>query len=236
MTKKTALQLIATVALAAGFIGASGVSANAATTDTTDATNFQKTQATVGLTAGTVDPDGPQAGGVQLIAAPEIDFGTTKVTGATQTIQADSFTTAANSSVKSDSTTLSADIIKAVKDGDVAVNNPGNDTPWKVTVQAANFTNTDSTATNAPKLLGAKINFVGSLYTPDSSNANLASAVPATAVAGDAAVPVLSASKGNGVGVWMNRLSKDTNLSIDGGNVAGTYKSELTWTITNSEA
>ncbi|KRL95722.1 WxL domain-containing protein [Levilactobacillus hammesii] len=234
MTKKTALQLIATVALAAGFIGVSGVSANAATTD---AGASQSTTATVGLTAGTTDPEGPHSGSIQLIAAPDMVFGPadgTKITGAAQTIKAGSFTTNADSTIKSTTTTLDPNIIKAVEPSDVAVNNPGTDDAWSVTVKADNFTKTTGDKGN---LLGAVINFDGAAATANGDvKVNPAVAAKPAVTAGGDAVEILSATNGNGVGTWMNRLSNDTNLSINAGNTQGTYTSNLTWTITNTPA
>lgn len=237
MTKKTALQLIATVALAAGFIGVSGVTANAADTDS------QSTTATVGLTAGTTDPEGPHAGAVQLIAAPDITFGSDKadgtpITGGTQTIKSPAFTTNADSTVIK-STDLDQSIKDAVKSSDVAVNNPGTTDPWTVTVKADNFTKTNDIkeGETAPTLLGAVINFDGVVASGNKDTATKAAvaAKPAVTAGGDAET-ILSADSGNGVGTWMNRLSNDTNLSIAAGNVAGTYSSNLTWTIANTVA
>ncbi|NLR31804.1 WxL domain-containing protein [Levilactobacillus tujiorum] len=229
MTKKTALQLIATVALAAGFIGVSGVTANAADTDS------QSTTATVGLTAGTTDPDGPHAGAVQLIAAPDLVFGDatkgTTITGGAQSIAATSLTTNATSTSLT-STNLDSTVKAAVKDGDVAVNNPGTDDGWTVSVQAANFTKTTG---DKADLLGAVINFKGAVASGN-SDATTKPAVAATpsVTAGGPSATILSATNGNGVGTWMNRLTKDTNLDIAAGNTQGTYTSNLTWTIANT--
>ncbi|UIF29296.1 WxL domain-containing protein [Levilactobacillus brevis] len=225
MTKKT-LQLIATLALAAGF-GFTTVTANAA--DTNDS---QTTNATVGLTAGTTDPDGPHNGAVRLVAAPDLVFGDktkgTPITGATQTIKATSITTNANSSNNS-----ATDANKVTIDpSDVAVVDPGTGNGWSVSVKADNFVKDDATSTN---LLGATINFKGAVAT-NNTNASENPAVAATpaVIAGGDSATILSAAKGNGVGTWMNRLTNDTDLTIAGGNVAGNYTSNLTWTIGNT--
>lgn len=225
MTKKT-LQLIATLALAAGF-GLTTVTANAA--DTTDS---QTTNATVGLTAGTTDPDGPHSGAVRLVAAPDLVFGDktdgTPITGAAQTINASSITTNANSS----NVTTTDDNKVAIEDSDVAVVNPGTSDAWKVDVKADNFVKTGATSTT---LLGAKINFNGAVATNNAdASVNPAVAASPAITAGGASDTILSAANGSGVGTWMNRLTKDTNLTIAGGNVAGTYTSNLTWTISNT--
>lgn len=229
MTKKT-LQLLATLALAAGF-GFTTVTANAA--DTTDTNDSQTTTATVGLTAGTTDPTGPHSGAVRLVAAPDLVFGDktdgTTITGASQTINATSITTNASSS----NNTATGNDHVTVQPSDVAVVNPGTEVSWQVSVQADNFVKTDDTSTT---LLGAQINFKGAAAT-NNNNADVsvkpAIAATPTINAGGAADTILSATKGNGVGTWMNRLTNDTNLTIAGGNVAGTYTSNLTWTISN---
>ncbi|MCT4487848.1 WxL domain-containing protein [Levilactobacillus parabrevis] len=233
MTKKT-LQLIATVALAAGF-GFTTVTANADTTDASSSSNSQTTTATVGLTAPTTDPDGPHSGQIQLVAAPDLVFGDatkgTEITGAQQTISATSLKTNAKST---SALAANADKYPGVKDGDVAVVNPGTSDSWTVTVQAANFVKSGTTDTN---LLGATINFKGGAETTNADPAAKTKAAIAeqpNVVAGGDAATILSATSGNGVGTWMNRLTTDTNLSISGGNVAGTYASDLTWTVANT--
>ncbi|WP_341780137.1 WxL domain-containing protein [Levilactobacillus sp. HBUAS70063] len=225
MTKKT-LQLIATLALAAGF-GFTTVTANAA-----DSTDNQTTTATVGLTAGTTDPTGPHSGAVRLVAAPDLVFGDktdgTTITGASQTINATSITTNASSS----NNTATGNDKVVIEDGDVAVVNPGTTDAWKVDVKADNFVKTGDTSTT---LLGAQIHFNGDVATNnDDVNVKPAVAASPTAIAGGEAVTILSATNGNGAGTWMNRLTKDTNLTIAGGNVAGSYTSNLTWTISNT--
>lgn len=226
MTKKT-LQLIATLALAAGF-GFTTVTANAA--DTTN--DSQTTNATVGLTAGTTDPTGPHSGAVRLVAAPDLVFGDatdgTQITGASQTINATSITTNASSS----NNAATGDDHVTVQPSDVAVVNPGTTDAWQVDVKADNFVKTGDTSTT---LLGAQINFKGSVAT-NNADASVKPAIAATPTinAGGASATILSATNDNGSGTWMNRLSNDTNLTIAGGNVAGTYTSNLTWTISNT--
>lgn len=227
MTKKT-LQLIATLALAAGF-GLTTVTANA---DDTTSTDSQKTTATVGLTAGTTDPDGPHSGSVRLVAAPDLIFGDaakgTPITGAAQTINATSIKTNANSSNNN-----ATDANKVtIQPSDVAVVNPGTSDAWKVDVKADNFVKTGATSTT---LLGATINFKGAVATnnDDASLNPAVAATPAVTAGGDSAT-ILSAANGSGVGTWMNRLTNDTDLTIAGGNVAGDYTSNLTWTISNT--
>ncbi|WP_407889207.1 WxL domain-containing protein [Levilactobacillus sp. N40-8-2] len=224
MTKKT-LQLIATVALAAGF-GFTTVTANAAT----DGTDNQTTTATVGLTAGD-GGSGAHSGSIKLVAAPDMVFGPdtgTAITGAAQTITASSLTTSATSSNES---ATGADKV-TVGAGDVAVVNAGSEDPWTVTVKADNFVKDGDTSTT---LLGAKINFAGAVATNnDDVTAKAAVAAAPSITAGGDGATVLSATAGNGIGTWMNRLTKDTNLSIAGGNSAGTYKSNLTWTIADT--
>lgn len=227
MTKKT-LQLIATVALAAGF-GFTTVTANADDTATTpDPTT---THATVGLTAA----NGGGAGSIKLVAAPDIQFGdanatdkkSATITGAKQSIKALSFTTVA----------AKDNPLENLDSSDIAVVNAGSEDPWTVTVQAADFVKDGDTST---KLLGAKIHFDGNAVTQNNpiEGTNLgdatvkpAEANNATVTAGNAGETILSATAGNGIGTWMNRLTTDTNLEIAGGNVAGSYTSELTWTI-----
>lgn len=231
MTKKT-LQLIATVALAAGF-GFTTVTANAATGDTTGS-DSQSTTATVGLTAPTTDPEGPHSGQIQLVAAPDLVFGDatkgTEITGAQQNIPATSLKTNATSTSKL-ATGTDADKYSGIQDGDVAVVNPGTSDAWTVTVQAANFIKSDDKDTN---LLGATINFKGGLATTNSDQTKAPLLAEPSVIAGGSAETILSATSGNGVGTWMNRLTTATDLSISGGNVAGTYASDLTWTVANT--
>jgi len=228
MTKKT-LQLIATVALAAGF-GFTTVTANA--DDTTTTPDPTTTHATVGLTAA----NGGGAGSIKLVAAPDITFGdkdstaadkSATITGAKQSINALSFTTVA----------AKDNPLENLDSSDIAVVNAGSEDPWTVTVQAADFVKTGDTST---KLLGAKIHFDGAAVTQnnpiDGTNLGDATVKPAeannaTVTAGSAGETILSATAGNGIGTWMNRLTTNTNLEIAGGNVAGSYTSELTWTI-----
>ncbi|NLR08923.1 MULTISPECIES: WxL domain-containing protein [Lactobacillaceae] len=233
MTKKTALQLIATVALAAGFIGVSGVGANAATTD--DATNKQTTDATVSLTAGD-GGDGAHSGTIKLVTAPNMVFGPalsedgktggTPITGASQTIKASSLTASKNSSNE-----LPTGV--TAQPGDVTVVNAGSTDPWNVTVQASDFTGTGTTATDKT-LLGATINLKGSAVSANGNTDNAAIAAQPAVTAGGDAVQVLSATAGNGIGTWANRLTTDSDLTIQGGNSAGTYASTLTWTIADT--
>jgi len=227
MTKKT-LQLIATVALAAGF-GFTTVTANAATEDTATAES-QTTHATVGLTAGTTDPDGPHAGQIALTSAPDIDFGTTNEIKPTQLNLNGTF----------GQSTASTD--KTAKANSVTVVNPGVTDTWNVAVTASAFKNTDSSATAAAsQLIGAKIDFAGSLGTTNAAGVEKNPAVANQAFTLDAtgaqtSQNVLHADEhGYGVGTWTNDFSKAT-LQVPAGQVAGTYESTLTWTISNTPA
>lgn len=226
MTKKTALQLIATVALAAGFIGVSGVTANAADTD---ATNEQTTQATVGLTAG--DGTGTHSGSVELTAAPDLAFGSHEITGA-----ADSFTIAPNAGI----TTNGGSTNKDSAAGNVEVVNKGSETGWNVTVAASPFTDSSSNKT----LLGSSIELVGSVATTNTDGIETnpatingkdqqATTVVTPAAESAKAETVLTADANNGLGTWQNKIST-ARLNIAGGNSAGTYASTLTWTIADT--
>jgi len=229
MTKKT-LQLIATVALAAGF-GFTTVTANA------DDTNSQSTDASVTLTPG--DGTGTHDGAVSLTAAPDLAFGTHKVTG-----KADNFDITSGSGI----TTNNGSTNKDAKGGAVEVVNSGSDAGWNVTVAASDFTD-KTDPSNVKTLLGATIDLKG---TPETDNADVdgktdntlkpatigiaAAGVGATTTVtpGEAnAVPVLTAAAGNGYGTWRNQIN-DATLNIAGGNAAGTYSSSLTWTIANT--
>ncbi|WP_395321421.1 WxL domain-containing protein [Levilactobacillus parabrevis] len=226
MTKKT-LQLIATVALAAGF-GFTTVTANA--DETTTADNTQKTNASVTLTPGT--GTGIHDGAVELTAAPDLTFGTHEVTG-----KADSFKITPAAGITNGESSTN----KAAKAGDVEVVNSGSDAGWNVTVAATPFTDkTDSSKV----LLGSTIALNGTPATDNGSGVNVKPATIGSAAPGAAAVTtvtpgaanaatVLNATAGNGYGTWQNRIS-DASLNIAGGNAAGEYSSTLTWTIANT--
>jgi len=232
MTKKTALQLIATVALAAGFIGVSGVSANAATTADSVSENTQTTQATVGLTAGTTDPDGPHSGQISLTSAPDIDF------GSTNTIKP-GLLSLNGTFGKSDASTD-----KTANANSVTVNNPGVTDTWNVNVSASAFKNTDPNVTDSAanaQLIGAQIDFEGALGTTNAAGVGKNPAIANQAFTLDASGAATSQSvlhadiNGYGVGTWTNDFSKAT-LQVPAGQVAGTYASTLTWTISNTPA
>lgn len=225
MTKKT-LQLIATVALAAGF-GFTTVTANADTTD-----NQQSTNASVTLTPGS--GSGVHDGAVELTAAPDLAFGSHEVTGKADTFK---ITPAAGITNGSSSTNTAA------KAGDVEVVNSGSDAGWNVTVAASNFTDSSDT-TNVKTLLGATIDLNGTPATDNAAGNTVKPATIGSAAAGATAVttvtpgaangvPVLNAAANNGYGTWQNRIS-DATLNIAGGNAAGEYSSTLTWTIANT--
>lgn len=226
MTKKT-LQLIATVALAAGF-GFTTVTANAADTGT----DSQSTTATVGLTAGTTDPDGPHSGSIALTSAPDIDFGKTNEIKPTELNLAGTFAKNAGSTDQ----TANAN--------SVTVNNPGVTDTWSVSVAASAFKNTDtSVAADAAnsQLIGAKIAFAGKVGTTNAAGITKNPAIAnenftLDATGAQTSQPVLHAdTNGYGVGTWTNDFSSAT-LQVPAGQVAGTYASTLTWTISNTPA
>ncbi|WP_125710833.1 WxL domain-containing protein [Lacticaseibacillus porcinae] len=111
----------------------------------------------------------------------------------------------------------------------IQVTNPGFTSGWSVSVAASKFT------TGKYDLKGAELTVnVKNIAAADGSNTSASPDAPHNAIEpGGSAVNVFSAATDAGVGVWNN--SWDTViLAVPAGNVAGDYKSELTWTLSDA--
>ncbi|GEO70230.1 WxL domain-containing protein [Levilactobacillus acidifarinae] len=207
MTKKT-LQLLATVAAVTGL--------GLATTATAHAeTGTKSTSATVTLNAGPVDPTDPgNAGGIKLVSAPTLNFNALELDGA------------------------SAQTSTLDKVDPVVITNPGVATGWNVTVANTAFA---TEANGAGDIIKAG-SMVLTSSTPTTSNTDNTDAtnVPTPSnvslnTQGTEAVPVATAAAKSGLGTWNVNYSK-ADLTVPANNVAGTYTSDLTWTLTNAPA
>jgi len=142
---------------------------------------------------------------IKLTQVPEIDFGAnTNVTV----------------SKKYDSTGTLAD---------VRVHNPGNAEGWDVQVKRSAFTS------DKGELKAAVLAFENGKVTPDDhTNASTLPKVSNIEVNEDTK-SLLTAGAGEGVGAFsLKHNNADVTLTIPAGNVAGKYKSTLTWTLANA--
>lgn len=218
MTKKT-LQLLATVALVTGMGLASATTAHAADTDNTGTAT---TSGNVTLTAGDGEEGGGNAGGINLKSAPWINIPSTEINGKYQEIPA----------YVNTSDTLSKDY-----NGQVQVVNPGKKSDWNVQVQADKFTTADGKdALNASTLVLSGVKVAAN----EANNAGLAPSLvnnltfnTGDATANQTVVAADYATNKEGVGTW-NTTYAGATLNLSAGNVAGEYKSNLTWTLTNT--
>jgi hypothetical protein len=144
--------------------------------------------------------------GLTLNSAPSYDFGPQKID--------------ASGEETYDATTTT---------GNLSVTNPGLATGWSVSVAAGTFV-----GDNGVNLKGATIQLdagkaSGVVELPSTSAAKL------SAADGTASQPVISADKNaagdayQGVGTTIDDIT--AHLTVPAGNVAGTYTSQLTWTL-----
>ncbi|WP_129044763.1 WxL domain-containing protein [Companilactobacillus metriopterae] len=125
---------------------------------------------------------------------------------------------------------VASDLKAAPKDDQLTVTNAGVMTGWNVTVSATAFTDDANTLT----LKGAALSLEAGTPTSDSTDG-----VPtAKAVAiNDQENSVFSAAAGQGLGEWVNKLGDgQARLVIPSGSQPGSYKSTLTWTLTDAPA
>lgn len=215
--------LVSLVAAAAFATTAAFSASNVFAADTTK-NDAPTTTGTIGLNATT---DGQPSNGsndlpVELKSAPSVDFGNKTLNTA-----ADSYT----------AETVSAPI---------EVLNPGIATPWTVSAEATEFT--DSTTNTVLK--GAVL----TMSNPDVSINNGKATQSAAANANTLTFPTTAAitafssaatvkdeatgeTKTQGVGTNDATFSKENvKLDVPAGNVQGSYTSNITWTLTNSVA
>lgn len=206
--KKT---ILVSVVAAAAFAATAAFSANSVSADTTATPT--KTSGTIGLTDAQ-NPDGTGNATITLDSAPDISFGTQPVSTTAQTYYASAMKTP------------------------VQVTNPGINSGWTAQVSATEFNGDNGTT-----LKGAKLNLVSTEATAaDGTNASTKPETFSVSELGSANKEIMSAADGTqGVGVWQDTLSSDstdsakgTNLYVPAGNVAGSYKAELTWTMVDS--
>ncbi|WP_125767142.1 WxL domain-containing protein [Lapidilactobacillus wuchangensis] len=145
---------------------------------------------------------------ISLTKAPVFDFGSQQIGSQPLTLQAETVT------------------------DPITVENPGLGTGWNVTVTGSDFLN------GSTKLNGAKLVLNGEVAAEDSENQSVA---PTTKpiIVNDQAQNIFTATANNGIGGWLNNFDTDYDhqravLKIPAGNVAGTYVSNLTWTLTDA--
>jgi len=212
MIMKKSLALAAVLGVAT--LLATPVVGNAADTDPAQGTTTGSTTATVGL-----EQDDTQL--LTLVKVPSFNFGT---------------------GVKIGAQPLDLTATEAVDP--VQVSNPGLASGWNVKVEGTDFKNGDtSTNTANPTLKGAQLILsAGKVAADDSGNTTTGPTSKDATIAPNEAgkydpQQVFTAQEGNGIGVWNNQYAQtDAHLLIPSGNVAGSYTSTLTWTLTNAPA
>lgn len=189
---------------AAAFATTAAFTANSVSADTTT------TDGTISFTAQKGD-DGKTDKDVTLDAAPTVDFGSQTIDTSAQT-----YTTKSISSP-------------------ITVTNPGINAGWTTTVAATDFTD------GSTVLKGATLKLVSTPATAkDTTNKSTAPSVQ-TVTVNNKAQTIMSAADGTqGVGTWNDTLNGSddaqtaTSLYVPAGNVSGSYKATLTWTLTNA--
>ena len=222
MTKKT-LQFVAAAAMVAG-LGFGSVSTAFAASDSASGTNTgdlhttAKVSLTAGSTSGGDNGDGGHAG----------DGALALVTAPSYTIPGGDITTGSFDGTADDSTP-----VKTV--------NPGLKTNWGVTVKSSQFATTTGTELQGAVLTLTKGDVASST---GSTSSTAPTAEKSIALNGDGTSeqPVVTATgnesitgdaKAVGVGTW-NTSFNTAKLTVPDGNTAGTYTSNLTWTLKNA--
>jgi len=112
---------------------------------------------------------------------------------------------------------------------DVKVKNPGNVDGWDVQVKRSEFTSDKSSLKAATLSLKN-----GEVIADDTANASKSPAVTSIDV-NTSAQSLLTAEAGEGIGAFsLKHNNADVTLNIPAGNVAGSYKATLTWTLANA--
>ena len=152
---------------------------------------------------------------IKLTDAPTFDFGTVKIGATTLNLDASQN----GGSVK----------------GNLTVANPGIATGWKVTVKGSAFEGVGDT-TNPLK--GAVLSLTGGTATAtEENNASAAPVTPDVLDVNDQDALVFNAPAGAGIGTWQNVFApENVKLVIPQGNTAGSYQSQLTWTLSDTPA
>lgn len=203
-----------TVAAAVVSLGlASATTANAA--DTTPASTSESTTATVNLTPGDTSTG---ANGITLSQVPNITFAEQKLTGS------------------------AIDSTGTLSGNNVVVTNPGIAGGWTVALTASKMTNDAGNS-----LLGASYTLTSKgaqsvkddLSTPvaKADGSDITAVSNTVTVGGDGSVSgtIMSATAQQvGSGIWNANYDDSSTLSIPSQAVAGEYKQDLTWTLSNT--
>lgn len=200
---------IAAMGLNIATLGSTAFAADGdATATTTPAGSTGKTtNGTIDLTAQKGE-DGQTDKDITLDQAPNIDFGQHNIETGAKTYTAETISNA------------------------IQVTNPGVNSGWTVSVAASEFVgDNDHTLKGAVLTIGQG--------TVSTEGENQSTAPTATAVTTNSSnQTIFAAADGNtGVGIWQSLPDKAaTTLAVPAGNVAGAYKADLTWTLTNAPA
>ncbi|PFO90339.1 WxL domain-containing protein [Bacillus cereus] len=180
-----------------------------------------KSQATVEITPGDtttpvdpIDPTDPptgQVGDLTIDHVSSLDFGSFQLQSGTVTLTANQ---------------------ESDKDPNVQVTDKrGTGAGWTLTVaQTQEFKSAEGHT-----LAGAKLTLpAGNLLTNNVNNKENAPSTKSVVVNAEPNV-VMVAANGQGLGTWADQFAREnTTLEIPSGNYAGSYESELTWTLSNA--
>lgn len=145
---------------------------------------------------------------IELLKAPNFDFGSTQIGANALDLQA------------------------ATVDDPITVSNPGLATGWNVTVAGTAFQNADATQ----QLKGAELTLNG-VVSPGDGTLSDNPATTGQITINDQAQSIFTAAANHGIGTWLNTYSAQDDsakLAIPGGNQAGSYTSTLTWTLADA--
>lgn len=225
MTKKT-LQFVAAAAMVAG-LGFGSVSTAFAASDSASGTNTgdlhttAKVSLTAGSTSGGDNGDGGNAGdgALALVSAPNYTIDGGELGG--------------SKALK----------LAGTADGSTPVQtvNPGLKTNWGVTVKSSQFVTTSKTELQGAVLTLTK---TGVTSPTGSTSSTAPTAEDSIALNGDGTSEqsvvkatgnenITGDAKAVGVGTW-NTNFDTASLAVPDGNTAGTYTSNLTWTLKNA--
>lgn len=198
-----------------------GVGVASATAVSAEEAGPAKSQATVEITPGDTttpvppidetDPPTGQVGNLTIDHVSSLDFGSFQLQSGTTTLTANQ---------------------KSDKDPNVQVTDKrGTGDGWTLTVaQTQEFKSAEGHT-----LAGAKLSLpAGNLLTTNINNKDNAPSTKAVVVNAEPNV-VMVAANGQGLGSWADQFAREnTTLEIPAGNYAGSYESELTWTLSNA--
>jgi hypothetical protein len=175
-----------------------------------NAATFTDGDGTNGTSTGTVNLEQDKDAKITLDSAPDLDFGTLNIGATTINAKAQTVT------------------------DKLQVSNPGLESGWNVTVSGTPFKTADGTKT----LNGAVISLNGIVTPNDSDNKGAAPTTQLVKI-NDQGQSIFTAAKEAGIGTWLHTVNandESAQLDIPEGNVAGSYTSDLTWTLSNAPA